>query len=328
MSKAKESACTDKISHTPVLLDEVLEFLKPQATDDKISSRSIMVDGTCGEGGHAEAFLSRYENLMLLCVDADSEQVECASQRLERFGSRVKFYTMCFSEFFLHYHLYNRRLPDSILLDLGISRFHYEKSGRGFSFQKDEYLDMRINKNLKQTAYNIVNKASEQELIGILREYGEERFAYAVAKRICRERKAKRIVTSLQLARIVAGAVPRPYSKKKIHPATKTFQALRIAVNSELSELEKGLAAGFKVLKKGGRFAVISFHSLEDRIVKRFFISKNKSCTCPPEWPICQCRGEKELILLTKKPIVPREKEVKTNPAARSAKLRVVEKCA
>ncbi|MBN1799253.1 MAG: 16S rRNA (cytosine(1402)-N(4))-methyltransferase RsmH [Spirochaetales bacterium] len=328
MSKLKKQLPKAKITHTPVLLGEVLDLLKPAAVGNKPASQSVMVDGTCGEGGHAEAFLSRYANLILLCVDADKEQIESARRRLKKYGSRVELFTMWFSDFFSDYHAYNRKLPDRILLDLGISRFHYEKSGRGFSFQRDEYLDMRISKELKQTAYDIVNKAVEQELVNILREYGEERFAYAIARAICRERKSKPVRTSVQLAQIVSNAVPRQSSKRRIHPATKTFQALRIAVNGELNELEKGLAAGFTLLKKGGRFAVISFHSLEDRIVKRFFKSKNKSCTCPPEWPICQCRGEKELILLTKKPITPGDTEVRANPAARSAKLRVVEKCA
>jgi len=328
MSKAINRIFKDKITHTPVLLDEVLDFLKPESADNTAAAQNIMVDATCGEGGHAEAFLSRYTDIILLCVDADKKQIESARRRLKKFSSRVEMFTMWFSEFFSNYHIYNRESPDRILLDLGISRFHYEKSGRGFSFQKDEYLDMRINENLQQTAYDIVNQASEQELTGILREYGEERYAYAIARAICRERKSEPVRTSVKLAHLVCEAVPRQSSRKRIHPATKTFQALRIAVNGELSELEKGLAAGFQVLKKGGRFGVISFHSLEDRIVKRFFKSKNKSCTCPPEWPICQCRGEKELILLTKKPITPQESEVRANPAARSAKLRVVEKCA
>ena len=328
MSKLEDRLPKSTFAHTPVLLGEVLDFLKPETTCSDPDARCIMVDGTCGEGGHAEAFLSRYNNICLLCVDADKEQITSARERLQRFGSRVKLFTMWFADFFADYHKYNSKLPDRILLDLGISRFHYEKSGRGFSFQKDEYLDMRLDKERKHTAYDIVNKASEQELINILREYGEERFANAIAKAICRERKNMRIRTSAQLARIVSKAVPQQSQKRRIHPATKTFQALRIAVNGELSELERGLAAGFAVLKKGGRIAVISFHSLEDRIVKRFFKGKNKSCTCPPEWPICRCRGEKELILLTKKPITPGNAEVRANPAARSAKLRVVEKCA
>jgi 16S rRNA (cytosine1402-N4)-methyltransferase len=319
----------EKAVHVPVLLQEVLHFLKPFPVEQgKASSSCLLVDATCGEGGHAEAFLNHYPQMFLLCVDADKEQVDFAQRRLKMFGSRVKLFTMRFSDFFLKYDSYYRKKPDRILFDLGISRFHYERSGRGFSFQSDEYLDMRLNSDQGKTAFSIINKDSEQEIIRILREYGEEANAKAIARSICRERKIKPICTSGQLADIVIRAVPPGYRRRRIHPATKTFQALRIAVNGELGELEKGLDLGFRVLKKGGRIAVISFHSLEDRIVKRFFKSKNKSCICPPEWPICQCKGEKEIIVLTKKPVIPQQSEVKANPACRSAKLRVGEKCA
>jgi 16S rRNA (cytosine1402-N4)-methyltransferase len=310
-------------THDPVLLAEVLEFLGPKA-----GPGSIFIDATCGEGGHTRAFLERFPAVLVFGVDADKEQTAFAERRLKGFGRRIRFFTMRFSEFFAQYEHYNSRKPDAILFDLGISRFHYEKSGRGFSFSRDEYLDMRIDENGRETAFDIVNNTPQAELVRILREYGEEAYAFAIARAVCAARKTGPIRTSAALAALIRGAVPPAYRNRRLHAATKSFQALRIAVNGELAELEKGLALGFELLQAGGRIAVISFHSLEDRIVKRFFKEKNKSCICPPEWPICQCRGRKELVLLTKKPVTAGQEERTANPAARSAKLRVVEKCA
>ncbi len=309
--------------HTPVLLSQVLEFLRPAS-----AGKTVLVDATCGEGGHARAFLERYPNMLLLCVDADKDQIVSAADRLQQYGARVRLFTMRFSEFFKNYTEYYRRKPDRILFDLGISRFHYEKSGRGFSFRRDEYLDMRIDETRPRTAYDIINTASREELTGLLREYGEEAHAFSIARAICTRRKKQPLRTTAELAELIIHAVPPAYRHRRIHAATKTFQALRIAVNAELAELEEGLGLGFDRLGAGGRMAVISFHSLEDRIVKHFFKEKNKACTCPPEWPICQCRGKKELVLLTKKPVTADENELRINQAARSAKLRVVEKCA
>jgi len=313
----------DTAVHAPVLLEQVLEYLGPKA-----GPGAVFIDATCGEGGHAQAFLERFPALMLFGVDADREQTAFAARRLTSFGRRIRLFTMRFSEFFTHYEEYNGRKPDAILFDLGISRFHYEKSGRGFSFGRDEYLDMRIDGYGRETAFGIVNNAPRAELVRILREYGEEAYAFAIARAICTARKTAPVRTSVALAELIRRAVPPAYRNRRIHAATKSFQALRIAVNGELSELEKGLALGFELLQTGGRIAVISFHSLEDRIVKRFFREKNKSCICPPERPICQCRGRKELVLLTKKPVTAGQDERTANPAARSAKMRVVEKCA
>jgi 16S rRNA (cytosine1402-N4)-methyltransferase len=322
-SRLMDTQENSQATHAPVLLNEVLEFLKPKA-----GSGPVLIDATCGEGGHAQAFLERYPALLLFAVDADKEQTAFAARRLKQFGKRARLYTMWFSEFFTHYGEYNRTKPDAILFDLGISRFHYERSGRGFSFRGDEYLDMRINESRPQTASDIVNNTPQAGLVRILREYGEEAYAFAIARAICAARRKQPIRTGAALAGIILKAVPPAYRHRRIHAATKTFQALRIAVNGELDELEKGLGLGFELLKTGGRIAVISFHSLEDRIVKHFFKEKNKSCICPPEWPICQCRGKKELVLLTKKPVTAGQDERRVNPASRSAKLRVVEKCA
>ncbi len=309
------------IVHTPVLLVEVLAHLLPPAND------GLLVDATLGQGGHAEAFLQRYPELFIIGVDANSEVLATARERLSRFGERIELVQAWFQDFFSRYaRKQGGRMPDLILFDLGISRYHYEGSGRGFSFDRDEPLDMRLSDELPSTAADIVNTSDRQELARILRDYGEERFAWEIAGRIERERKGRSITTAAELARIIAAAVPPSARHGRLHPATRSFQALRIAVNRELEQLQGGLAAALTVLKPGGRMAVITFHSLEDRIVKGFFRDKAKGCTCPPEWPICQCGGKSELRIVTPKPVRPTLEEVSANPASRSAKLRVAEK--
>jgi 16S rRNA (cytosine1402-N4)-methyltransferase len=310
--------------HEPVLLEEVVNLLQP---GDGGLDACVLVDATTGEGGHSEAFLSRFPNVILYCVDADNEQMERARTRLGGYRGRVDFFTLMFGDFFRRYSSFASKKPDRILFDLGISSRHYEESGRGFSFQKDEKLDMRLSMQAATTAKDIVAQWPEKKLTELLETYGEEQHARKIARAIVRSREEAKIETTGQLERIIWKAVPSEYRQRRIHPATKTFQALRIAVNRELEELQTGLEKGFEVLKPKGRMGVISFHSLEDRIVKRFFQEKNRACICPPELPICQCRGKKELDLVTKKPLTPGEEEMKRNPRSRSAKLRVVEKC-
>ncbi len=307
-------------AHTPVLLDSVLTLLKP----DK--GQSIFVDATLGEGGHAEAFLSRYPGLEIFGVEADQIILMRARDRLKRFNSRIKLFRRWFTDFFKDYESYLEQRPDRILFDLGISMFHYEKSGRGFSLIKDEPLDMRIDEGLKKTASDIVNKSSENELIKLFETYGEEKMARRISHAIVRERRKAPIIRSNVLADIILKAVPPAYRYGRIHPATRTFQALRIVVNDELSQLREALEDAFHLLNTGGRLGVISFHSLEDRIVKHFFKERNKSCTCPADWPICQCGGKRELEILTRKPITASSEEIEKNPASRSAKFRAVEK--
>ncbi len=306
--------------HVPVLLEEVLQYLRPQGTAE------IMVDANLGEGGHAEAFLNAFPDLVLLGVEVDTEIADRAAERLASFGQRFRLFRCWSQDFFEDYERLCDEHPARILFDLGISRFHYERAVRGFSFQKDEPLDMRLDLDQNETARDLVNTLSAQELVGILRRYGEERFAGRIAERIVRERSLSAIESSLRLANIISEAVPARYRRGRIHPATRSFQALRIAVNDELSGLKMALEGAFGILRAGGRLAVISFHSLEDRIVKRFFRERNKSCKCPPEFPICQCEGHRELSILTKKPIRSSAEEVMRNPASRSARLRVIEK--
>ena len=304
--------------HEPVMLQEVLALLVPP------SGEALMIDATLGEGGHSEAFLLRYPDLAVIGVDADPAILEHARRRLAVFANRVQLVNSWYAAFLTDY--VDKRRVDLILMDLGISRFHYEASDRGFSFDRDESLDMRLNSELTQTAADLVNSLGQPELADILFRFGEEKFARLIASRIVRQRQKAPITSSLRLASVVVSAIPREYQGRRIHPATRTFQALRIAVNRELEQLQEGLAKALEVLGPGGRIGVITFHSLEDRIVKRFFRNKSRQCTCPPEWPICQCGGKAELRLVTLKPVTASWEEVSRNPASRSAKLRVAEK--
>ncbi len=306
------------IVHQSVLLEESLGLLVPPVED------ALMVDATLGEGGHAEAFLERHPRLSLIGLDADPSILAVARERLARFAGRTRLANAWFGAFFDDWT--EPRRPDLILMDLGISRFHYETSGRGFSFDREEPLDMRLDSRLPDTAADIVNTASSAELTDILYRYGEESYARPIVSRIVREREREPIASASRLARIVASAVPSRQQHRRTHPATRTFQALRIAVNRELEQLEAGLAGAFGILAHCGRIGVITFHSLEDRIVKRFFKEKSRECTCPPQWPICQCGGKAELRLVTRKPLTASEEEISRNPSSRSAKLRVAEK--
>lgn len=306
------------IAHEPVLLKETLELLVPPADD------TLFVDATLGEGGHTFAFLQRYPQLSVIGVDADPSIMETARERLRHFGDRVRFVNSWYGSFFSGYA--EGTAPGLVLMDLGISRFHFEVSGRGFSFDRDETLDMRLSPDLPTSAADIVNTAEAAELADILFTFGEERFARPIAARLVRERSRQPITTAARLAAVVAAAVPPARRHGRTHPATRTFQALRIAVNRELEQVETGVREAVRVLAPEGRIGVISFHSLEDRIVKRIFREKSRDCTCPPEWPICQCGGKAELRLVTTRPVTASDEELSRNPASRSAKLRVAQK--
>lgn len=307
------------IVHYSVMQKEVLDYLQPA------EENSLLVDGTLGEGGHSELFLGRYPEMRVVGLDADASILEVARKRLAPYGSRFRSYNQWFDSFFRHYPLGDER-PDLVLFDLGISVFHYEKAGRGFSFQRNEPLDMRLHGGLESSARDIVNNYPEEELANLIYTYGEERYSRRIAGAINRARREGEIGTTGELADIIRGCVPPAYRRGRIHPATRTFQALRIAVNGELARLEDALARGLATLRPGGRMGVITFHSLEDRIVKWFFREKNKACTCPPDTPICKCGGRPVVEILTKKPVRPGEEEIAANPPSRSAKLRVIRK--
>ncbi|MDR2942845.1 MAG: 16S rRNA (cytosine(1402)-N(4))-methyltransferase RsmH [Treponema sp.] len=305
--------------HTPVLLEETLDLLAPRGNDE------LMLDGNTGEGGHSYCFLSRFQGLKMVCIDADKEILAIAEKRLEEFKDRVHFYNGWSHDFFAEYPSELKR-PDTILFDLGVSAYHYKNSGKGFSFEKDEYLDMRLDTSGGVTAADLLSKLPERELANLLYNNAGERFSRRIASLVVNQRQKGNITTTSALADLVERAVPASYRHGPIHPATRTFQALRIAVNGELSRLPALLEAALRVLEPGGRLGVISFHSLEDRIIKQFFKEMNKDCTCPAQAPICRCEGRRSINVLTKKGIVPEKEEVERNPPSRSARLRVVEK--
>ena len=307
----------DEHVHQPVLLDEVIEFINPRAG-------GLYVDCTLGGAGHAGEILKvGGGEVRLIGIDRDRAALERARALLKGYGGNVE----------LHYGRHEEladiledRYVDGILFDLGVSSFMIDDPARGFSFDKDGLLDMRMDTAQSLTAHEIINKWEKYELTRIFRKYGEEPFAGQIAARIVRERVNAPIESTLQLARIVSESLP--YKKSRVHPATKIFQALRIAVNGELEELEGAILAGVDRLNPGGRMAIISFHSLEDRIAKRTFAKLAKGCDCPPALPQCVC-GKKPLIkTLTKRPVTASERELAENPRSRSAKLRVAERIA
>ncbi|OJF77519.1 MAG: 16S rRNA (cytosine(1402)-N(4))-methyltransferase [Treponema sp. CETP13] len=307
--------------HTPVLLKETLDLLSP--VGESYEDNCFMIDATTGEGGHSEAFLNHYSGLHILGLDADQKIQMRAKERLAPFADRMNFHLGWFNDFFANYSEKDRQ-PDLILFDLGISVFHYECSGRGFSFRHDEPLDMRLDVSAGPSAADIINTLREEELANIIFNYGDERYSRRIAHAIVERRTHSKLVTTKELADIIYNAVPGPYRHGRIHPATKSFQAIRIAVNGELDRLELVLKDAFRVLKPGGKLGVITFHSLEDRIVKNYFRDLGKKCICPPEQAICTCGGKPRAKVLTRKPIGPTEDEIHFNPPSRSAKLRGV----
>lgn len=312
-----------EVIHTPVLLNECLTYLSPMG--EVYENAPLMIDSTLGEGGHTFNFLSKYSNLKIIGLDADCVIQQRAKERLQSFGNRIDFYNGWFTDFYANYPKDNQK-PNIILFDLGISVFHYEKSNRGFSFRNDEKLDMRLNALSQKDASYYVNELKEDELANLIYLYGEEKLSRRIARAIVEARSGGRIESSKTLAQIIYECVPSNYRYGAIHPATRTFQALRIAVNSELSRLPKSLYDAFNVLDVNGKMGVITFHSLEDRIVKNFFRNLSKKCVCPPSYAQCLCGGTECAKILTKKPVCPTEEEIKMNSPSRSAKLRVIQK--
>ena len=312
-----------EVVHTPVLLQECLKWLSP--VGEPFEKNAFMIDSTLGEGGHSNAFLTTFPELRILGIDADSAIQARARERLAPFGERMRFFNGWFNEFYSNFPSDLAR-PNLILFDLGISVYHYERSGRGFSFRHEEPLDMRLNATSGESAADIVNGLREEALANLIYLYSDEKFSRKIARAIVEARKSGKIASSKQLADIVYGAVPAQYRHGAIHPATRTFQALRIAVNSELQRLPKALHAAFNVLSEGGKMGVITFHSLEDRIVKNYFRNVGKQCVCPPQQAVCSCGGRACAEILTRKPIEPTAEEIVMNAPSRSAKLRVVRK--
>jgi 16S rRNA (cytosine1402-N4)-methyltransferase len=304
--------------HVSVLVREAIGFLRP-------APGGRYVDGTLGGGGHSEAILvASGPDGQVLGLDRDDEAITAARERLRVFGARAIAKQASFSEVREVLAEIGWVGADGMILDLGVSSWQIDAPERGFSFRLGGRLDMRMDRRQFLDAYRIVNTATAQELTRIFRDYGEEPQARRIADRIFAERKKRSIESTDELARLVEGAKGGP--RRDHHPATQVFQALRIAVNQELDQLERFLADGFDVLRPGGRLVIISFHSLEDRLVKNAFRRWSRTCLCPPRALVCQCGWSQKVKVLTKRPVVPGDAETAANPRARSAKLRAVER--
>ena len=300
--------------HVSVLHDECIEGLM-------IRPDGVYVDATLGGAGHSSSIAKRLTTGHLYGLDQDDDALAVAGERLAPYGERVRLVKTNFRDMAEHIH----EPVDGILFDQGVSSFQLDEPSRGFSYMNDAPLDMRMDRSAGLSAYDVVNEYSREELRRIIADYGEERFAGPVAAAIVRAREQKPIETTLELAGIVASAIPNA-KREKQHPAKRTFQAIRIAVNDELGAVEQALQAAVGLLKPGGRVLVITFHSLEDRIVKSGFKKMANGCTCPPDFPVCVCGATPLVKVITNKPILPGKQELEENPRSRSAKLRIAEK--
>ena len=307
-------------THKPVLLDAYIQALN-------IRPDSIYVDGTLGRAGHSMEIARRLTTGRLICIDRDQAAIDAAQVRLAPWLDRVTLVRSNFSELGEILSGAGVSGADGMLFDLGVSSPQLDNASRGFSYMQDAPLDMRMDTSAPLSAYEVVNTWSQEELRRILYEYGEERYAPAIAKAIVRARETAPVNTTLELVEIIRGAMPPAALREKQHPAKRSFQAIRIAVNGELDALPPMLEAAVDGLNPGGRLAVITFHSLEDRIVKRTLADLAKGCTCPPEFPVCVCGRKPRVRLVNRKPVTADGAELADNPRARSAKLRVAEKC-
>jgi len=313
-----EAGKVDAVSnfHEPVLLEEVLSFLVP-------STGGVFFDGTIGGGGHARAILeSSVPDGRLLGFDLDEEAIRRCSKALDGYGDRIRLVRDDYSN--LEEYLGGEKI-DGAILDLGVSSYQIDHPEKGFSYEVQAPLDMRFDRRGRLRAATILNTFSEKELSKIFLEYGEERHARRIARAIVREREIEPFKDSLRLSELVAATVPGPHGRKSV---ARIFQALRIAVNGELETLTRGLEACFRSLARGGRLVVISYHSLEDRIVKRYFRFLEADCVCPPDFPVCRCGKVRMAEILTPAPVRPSREELSRNPRSRSARLRAIKKTA
>ena len=307
-------------THKPVLLHECIDALA-------IRPDGVYVDGTLGRAGHSREIAKRLTTGRLICIDRDMAAIDAAKERLAPYLDRVTLVHSNFSELESVLRQAGVTGADGMLFDLGVSSPQLDDGSRGFSYMQDAPLDMRMDRSAPLSAYEVVNTWSYEELRRILYDYGEERYAPAIAKAIVRARETAPVDTTLELVEIIKDAMPPAALREKQHPAKRSFQAIRIAVNGELDALEPMLRSAVDGLNPGGRLAVITFHSLEDRIVKRTLQEMAKGCTCPPEFPVCVCGKKPKIKILTRRPVVSGAVELEENPRARSAKLRVAEKC-
>jgi len=309
-----------EFNHVSVLLEETISSLN-------IKPNGTYIDGTLGGGGHSYEIAKRLSsNGRLIGIDQDEDAIKAASKRLEEFKDKVTIVRNNYSN--IKEILRDLKIDkvDGIILDLGVSSYQLDKGERGFSYNYDAPLDMRMDKRTDYTAKDIVNKYSERELFNVIRNYGEDGFAKNIAKHIAKARQEKPIETTFELVEIIKNAIPMKVRKKTGHPAKKTFQAIRIELNKELEVLKNSLDDMIDLLNDEGRLCLITFHSLEDRIVKVNFRTNENPCTCPPEFPICVCGKESKGVVITRKPIIPSEEELDKNKRAKSSKLRVFER--
>lgn len=308
-----------EFKHISVLFEESIKALcvKPDG---------IYADGTLGGGGHSHGILSQNNTCRLIGIDQDAEAISAAKKRLEEFDGRVTFVNRNFSEIKSILSDLSVDEIDGAVLDLGVSSYQLDNPQRGFSYMHDARLDMRMNTNSPKTAYEVVNSYSCDELKRIFYEYGEEKWSKRIAEFICDRRNDKPIETTLELAEIIKSAIPKKARMDGGHPAKRVFQAIRIEVNNELDMLEGAVRDFVSCLKQGGILAIITFHSLEDRIVKNTFKDLANGCTCPKEFPVCVCNKKPEIKIISRKPILPSEKEIEENSRSKSAKLRVAQK--
>lgn len=305
--------------HKPVLLDEVIEYLN-------IDPAGVYVDGTIGGGGHSYEIASRLTTGRLIGMDQDEAAVQAAGLRLLQFGEKVTIVRSNYRN--IRTVLQDLRIEkvNGILLDLGVSSYQLDTPERGFSYRENGPLDMRMDKRINTTAKDVVNTYSEAELYRIIKNYGEEKFARNIARHIVRAREKKPIETTYELNEIIKEAIPAKFRATGGHPSKRTFQAIRIEVNRELDVLKETLDDMIDLLLPGGRLAIITFHSLEDRIVKEAFRTNENPCTCPPDFPVCVCGKKPKGKIVTRKPVLPSNKEMELNKRSKSAKLRVFEK--
>ena len=306
--------------HKSVLLNETIEGLnnKPDG---------IYVDGTLGGGGHAYEVCRRLgEKGSIIGIDQDEAAIEAASVRLKDFGEKVTIIRSNYCDMKSKLHELGIDKVDGIVLDLGVSSYQLDTAERGFSYREDAPLDMRMDRRQKMTARDIVNDYSEMDLYRVIRDYGEDKFAKNIAKHIVAARGINPIETTGQLTEIIRASIPMKYQKKSGHPAKRTFQAIRIELNRELDVLKNSLDDMIEILNPGGRLCIITFHSLEDRIVKSAFKKNENPCTCPPDFPVCVCGKVSKGCVVTRKPILPSEEELEYNSRSKSAKLRIFER--
>lgn len=306
--------------HKSVLLNETVDNLN-------VRPGGIYVDGTLGGGGHSYEIARRLQGEgRLIGIDQDEDAIKAAGQRLEEFGDLVTIVRDNYCNIKAVLDSLNIEKVDGIMLDLGVSSYQLDTAQRGFSYMEDAPLDMRMDKRQQITAEDIVNDYSEMELFHIIRDYGEDKFAKNIAKHIVREREKKHIRTTLELAEIIKGAIPMKVRVNGGHPAKRTFQAIRIELNKELEVLKNSIDTMIDLLNEDGRLCIITFHSLEDRIVKTGFRRNENPCTCPPDFPVCVCGNVSKGKVITRKPILPSDDEIEENKRSKSSKLRVFER--